>query len=121
MNYGLTRALSMQFFDRLDFHPASCCFRNVPIFAGPEVNFYCAAGNNAVLTLGHMHLAETQLGNEEFCASLYIEGRENGSCGNEVDRHAHTGVLTPNVPAQGRAAGGASRWSAGLGATFLTK
>lgn len=96
MNYGLTRALSMQLFDHLDFYPASCCFRNAPIFAGPEVNFYCAVGNNAVLTLGHMHFAETQLGNEEFGTSLYIEGRKNGSCGNELDSHADTGVLTPN-------------------------
>lgn len=97
VHYGLALALSVQPFDCLDLHSAACCFRNVPICAGPEVNLDRTVGNNAVLTLGYMYFAETELGRKELGTSLDIKRCENGGCRNELGGRAHTGVATPNV------------------------
>ena len=101
MHDGLVRALGVQCFDCLDLHSAACCFSNLSICAGPEVNFYRTVGNNAVLALDYVYFAETELGGEELRASLDIKRRENRDCGNELDGPAHMGFLTFNENANG--------------------
>jgi len=83
VHYSLAYALSVQPFDFLDLHSATCCFRNASICARPEVNFNRTIRNDAVLTLGCMYFAETKLGYEELDTSRYIKRSENGGCGNE--------------------------------------
>ena len=89
MNYGVTGALSVQVFDSLDLHSATCGFRNAAIIAGPEVDSDWAIGNDAVLALRYMHFGEAKLGREELDTSLDIKRCENGRCGNEVALCTH--------------------------------
>ena len=84
MNYGVTGALSVEVFDSLDLYSTTCGFRNAAIIAGPEVDSDWAIGNDAVLTLDHMHFSEAKLGREELGTSLDIKRCEYGRCGNEV-------------------------------------
>ena len=97
VNYGVTRAQGVQAFDSLNLHSATCGFRNVPICASPEVNSDRTVGNDAVGTLGYIHLRKAQLGGEELCTSLDIKRCEDGRCGNELGGSAHGGIATPNV------------------------
>jgi hypothetical protein len=63
----------MQVFDFSNQHSAACGFSDAPIFAGPEVNFDWAVGDDAVFTLRHVNLRETQLGDKELSTSLDIK------------------------------------------------
>ena len=89
MNYGVTGALSVEVFDSSDLHSTTGDLRNAPIFAGPEVDFDWAIGNDAVLALDYMHFGEAKLGREELGTSLDIKRCEDGRCGNEVTLCVH--------------------------------
>ena len=89
MNYGMTRALSVQAFDSLNLHSATRGFRNVAIVAGPEVDLDRPIGNDAVLSLGYIDFGEPKLGREELGTSLDIKRCKDGRCGNELGLCAH--------------------------------
>ena len=89
MNYGVTGALSVEVFDSSDLHSTTGGFRNASIFAGPEVDFDWAIGNDAVLALDYMHFGEAKLGREELCTSPDIKRCQNRRCGNEVASCIH--------------------------------